>query len=195
MGAKRLYIVRHGQTQFNAEQRLQGQCNSDLTVLGQKQAQAIGRSLAQKVNLNEWPVICSPLGRAVETARWITAELGGSPESIRTDKRLMEFSLGDWEAKAAPEIKAMHPEFAERRDWYLEAPNAESLQAVKQRLHHWLDDAEIPEQVIVISHALTGSVLRGILTCLPDSDIFLQPRPQDGYFYVDEGVISQFDCL
>lgn len=195
MSAKRLYIVRHGQTRFNAEQRLQGQCNSDLTTLGQQQAKAIGRSLAQKVNLDDWSIISSPLGRAVETARWIMTELGSPTSPIQTDDRLMEFALGDWEAKAAPEIKAKHPEFAGRRDWYLEAPHAESLQAVKRRLTQWLEDERVPEQVIVVSHALTGSVLRGMITCLPDADIFLQPRPQDSYFYVEDGVINQFACL
>lgn len=193
MPAKQLYIVRHGQTEFNAASRLQGQCNSDLTALGARQAQAVGRSLAQRNNISTFAMVASPLGRAIQTARFIASALSRDNHQIVNDNRLMEFSLGEWEAKSAPEIKVEHPEFANMRDWYLNAPGAESLNAVKMRLLSWLNDPATPEQVIVISHALTGSVLRGLLVNLDDEKIFEQSRPQDGYFYFDKQ-LEFIDC-
>lgn len=194
MSAKQLYIVRHGQTAFNVAKRLQGQCNSDLTELGEKQAQMMGHSLAQQSNIASFTIVASPLGRALQTATWIAKALHRDVHSITQEPRLMEFSLGDWEGMAAPEIKAEHPEFYQQNDWYLNAPHAESLAQVKHRLQTWLADPQTPEQVIAVSHALTGSVLRALVTGLSDQGVFEQPRPQDGYFYFDSHQLTYIDC-
>ncbi|CAG9298463.1 histidine phosphatase family protein [Celerinatantimonas diazotrophica] len=194
MPAKQLYIVRHGQTEYNAASRLQGQCNSDLTALGERQAQAVGSSLAQRDHISSFAIVASPLGRTIQTARWIARALSREDGQIGTDERLMEFSLGEWEAKVASGIKAEHPEFSSMRDWYLNAPEAESLSAVQTRLLSWLNDPATPAHVIVVSHALTGSVLRATLVNLDDDQIFEQSRPQDGYFYFDQKQLEFIDC-
>ncbi|MFM2475794.1 histidine phosphatase family protein [Celerinatantimonas sp. MCCC 1A17872] len=194
MPAKQLYIVRHGQTEFNAASRLQGQCNSDLTPLGERQAQAVGCSLAKRLNISAFTIVASPLGRAMQTAHWIANALARDDSQILSDERLMEFSLGQWEAKVAPEIKAEHPEFVGLRDWYLKAPGAESLDDVKARLISFLNAPTTPEQVVVVSHALTGSVLRALLVGLDNTEIFEQSRPQDGYFYFDGQALEFIDC-
>ncbi|MFM2486056.1 histidine phosphatase family protein [Celerinatantimonas yamalensis] len=194
MPVKQLYIIRHGQTEFNSEQRLQGQCNSPLTPLGEQQAQSVGLSLAAQADIDTFALIASPLGRARQTAQWIAKALGQEAPSIRFDERLMEFALGDWESLPAPEIKALHPEFIDSKDWYLRAPKAESLSAVKQRVNAFLNDPKTPEKAIVVSHALTGSVLRALLIGLDDTQIFEQPRPQDSYFYVVNGQLTQIFC-
>ncbi|MFM2480705.1 histidine phosphatase family protein [Celerinatantimonas sp. YJH-8] len=188
------YVIRHGQTQYNAEQRLQGQCNSNLTELGCRQAQAVGESLAARVFAEDWTIVSSPLGRAVQTAHLIAKAISYPESDIQLDDRLMEFNLGDWEAQVAPEIKAQHPEFIGSKDWYLHAPHAERYEQVCARLQQWLDDPQTPERVIVVSHALTGSVLRGLLTGLSREQVFTQPRPQDAYFYVEGGQIQTVPC-
>lgn len=189
-----LYIVRHGQTEYNAAQRLQGQCNSDLTELGQRQALAVGQSLSARVSAQDWTIMASPLGRARQTAEIIAKAMSYPIEQIRFDDRLMEFGLGDWEALVAPEIKAQHPELVGLNDWYLQAPNAETYEQVAARLQQFLADPTTPERVIVVSHALTGSVLRGLLAGLPREQVFAQPRPQDAYFFAEGGAIQQIDC-
>ncbi len=72
-----IYLLRHGQTRFNAEQRLQGRCNSELTDKGEAQAIAMGRRLAAELaDPARWTVYASPLGRAVRLRCWCASSWG-----------------------------------------------------------------------------------------------------------------------
>lgn len=116
---KTIYLLRHGQTQFNAELRLQGRCNSPLTALGELQAQAVGEVLKQHVySVDEWAFHVSPLGRAVQTAEIICQQIGFPVARLQKDARLIEFGLGDWEQQRVPDIKQSQPELSGIVDWY-----------------------------------------------------------------------------
>ncbi|MEE1621768.1 histidine phosphatase family protein [Zafaria sp. J156] len=82
--AQRIVLVRHGQTPWNFEGRLQGQVDIPLNAAGRAQARQAGRQLAEEYDAGSWDaVVASPLGRAAETAAIIAAELGlepGEPE-------------------------------------------------------------------------------------------------------------------
>lgn len=102
---KKLYLLRHGQTQFNAEKRLQGHCNSALTEKGKQQATAVGCSLAKEIeDTSGWVIYSSPLGRTMETATIVAKQLGMDPNDIHQDARLMEYNLGDWEQQEIPQL-------------------------------------------------------------------------------------------
>src|SRR5689334_8295809 len=74
-----IYLVRHGQTEFNVARRYQGQGDSPLTLLGQMQAKRMGERLAGLVgDPTGWRIVSSPLGRAVATAKIIARALGGA---------------------------------------------------------------------------------------------------------------------
>ncbi|WP_413641422.1 histidine phosphatase family protein [Oceanisphaera sp. IT1-181] len=108
--SRTIYLLRHGQTQFNAELRLQGHCNSDLTELGLAQAHAMGNTLAGLLDKpTDWALYSSPLGRAQQTAQIISERLQLSPQHIRLDERLMEVGLGEWEQQRAPDLQADIP--------------------------------------------------------------------------------------
>lgn len=191
---KKIYLLRHGQTQFNVEQRLQGHCNSALTALGVAQAKAMGQSLKARIEPQQWQVVCSPLSRARRTAELVSDELGLPYDAIIEDERLQEAFLGDWEQLVAPEVKAQHPYLKTMPDWYLQGPNAESYEHIRQRLSQWLAEPTLPEQLIVVSHGLTGTVLRGVLTDMTYQQVWAQDRPQDAYFYIENGVIERIEC-
>ena len=90
-----LYLLRHGETEFNRTGRLQGQQDSPLTARGRDQARAHGALLKTLiVDPAAWRVVASPLGRALDTARLACAELGLAEAAIETDPRLKEIAYG-----------------------------------------------------------------------------------------------------
>lgn len=193
---KTICLLRHGQTQFNAELRLQGRCNSPLTALGELQAQAVGEVLKQHVySVDEWAFHVSPLGRAVQTAEIICQQIGFPVARLQKDARLIEFGLGDWEQQRVPDIKQSQPELSGIVDWYTYAPNAESFTSISGRLKDWLNDPSIPERVIVVSHALSGAVFRGIYADLDYQALWAQDMPQDAFFKLEDGKVIKIQCL
>ncbi len=193
--SKSIFLLRHGQTIFNAQQRLQGHCNSDLTELGQQQAAMVGLSLKNKLaDKRQWTIYASPLGRAMQTAEIVANQIGININEIVQDVRLKEFCLGDWEQAYIPDIKKEHPQFNEQKDWYLMAPNAESYYEVKDRIEDFLADTSVSDNAIVISHGLTGAVFRGVYVGMTYNEVFSQDLPQDAYFLLANDKISRIQC-
>ncbi|MGO1247120.1 MAG: histidine phosphatase family protein [Oceanisphaera sp.] len=194
--SRTIYLLRHGQTQFNAEQRLQGRCNSDLTALGVQQAKAMANTLCEVLDTpKNWAIYSSPLGRAQQTAAIICKHLQLSVEHIQLDERLMEVGLGEWEQLRAPDLQLKYPQISQAvLDWYLQAPKAERFADAKQRLNHWLQDPRLPQQVIVIGHGLSGAILRGLYAGLEYHDIWQQEIPQNAFFKLHNGQIARLTC-
>ena len=86
-----LYILRHGQTEWNAADRMQGWLNSPLTPKGEQDAARQGEIL-RGLDLVGFSFWCSPSGRAVQTAG-IACPMA---DAIHTDLRLREIGVGDW---------------------------------------------------------------------------------------------------
>ncbi len=103
-----IYLVRHGQTVFNAAARWQGQVDSPLTALGLRQAAAAGETLRGIIADNDIAVFCSPLGRAHDTAKIIAEKIGYQNE-MQLDPRLMEIGMGSWEGLTDYEIEQEWP--------------------------------------------------------------------------------------
>ena len=191
-----IYLLRHGQTLFNAEQRLQGRCNSDLTEKGEAQAIAMGLRLANELaDPARWTVYASPLGRARQTALLVCEQLGLPADRIIWDERLMELGMGEWEGCRIPELCQAHPELdTGRGDWYLQAPGAESVLSIQRRAQQWLLDPTVAERAIVISHGLLGAMLRGVYADLDEAAIWAQELPQDAFYKLQAGKITRIAC-
>ena len=194
--ARTLYLLRHGQTRYNAELRLQGRCNSDLTARGEAQALAMGARLAELLaEPASWILYASPLGRARQTAERVCQQLGLDKERIVWDERLVELGMGEWESRRVPELLAAHPELdLEEPDWYLQAPNGESFQSIQRRAQAWLQDEGIAKQAIVVSHGLFGAMLRGSYADLDYITTWTQELPQDAFFKLSGGRIERISC-
>ena len=91
MSVRRLVLLRHGQTEWNAGSRMQGQLDTDLTELGREQAGAAAEVLAKRQPL---VIVSSDLRRALDTA---TALGERSGVHVSVDERLRETHLGDWQ--------------------------------------------------------------------------------------------------
>ena len=93
---KRLYLLRHGQTEFNVKKLVQGRCDSPLTDLGRQQAQAAAAWLKANGVVPD-KVVSSPLGRAMDTAQLVACELLGPDAAVEPCEGIIERSYGTFE--------------------------------------------------------------------------------------------------
>lgn len=189
-----IYLVRHGETEFNRERRLQGHVDSPLTELGRRQVEAVGGRLRELVGGQPgWRILASPLGRTRRTAE-ILADCIGLAE-IEIEPRLIELSWGDWDGRLRSDLAAAYPEFA-RSNWAFHAATGESYAAMCARLQDWLADLppEGERKIIAVSHGVTGRVLRGVYAGLPAEAVMAHDAPQDAVFHLADGRIRRIDC-
>jgi probable phosphoglycerate mutase len=191
-----IYLVRHGQTEFNRERRIQGHVDSPLTELGVRQAKAVGRLLRDLIrDPAGWRIVSSPLGRARSTAEIIASKLGGLP--VEFDARLQEMSWGAHDGRLRADLEAEHPDTFGKSGWAFDAPtDGESYEAVASRVGDWL--ASLPPEperkVIAVSHGISGRVLRGLYANLPRDDAGRQDVPQDAVCLLQHGGVGRIDC-
>lgn len=191
-----IVLVRHGETFWNREGRIQGHAESDLTPLGVRQAQAMAATVGELVRRDGgdgWRLISSPIGRARRTAERV-AETTGLP--IEIDARLAEISQGAWEGRLRSEIAHIHPEAFARREWFFGAPGGETFEDVTARALDWL--ASLPPEperrVIAVSHGVTGRLLRGAYVGLDRQAILDQDVPQDAVYELRGGRLERHAC-
>ncbi|MEM1234304.1 MAG: histidine phosphatase family protein [Pseudomonadota bacterium] len=159
MAYPELYILRHGQTEWNAEGRLQGALNSPLTALGRQQAQT-QRMILETRDLTGFDAIMSPQGRAVETAGIAVAPLVGQ---LTTDPRLREIEVGEWSGRQRDTLGVPYEASelpGETLGIYEAAPGGEGLDALERRCRGFLNDLTGP--AVIVSHGITGRMLRAL---------------------------------
>jgi probable phosphoglycerate mutase len=191
-----IYLVRHGETEWNVERRMQGRLESSLTALGRQQAARIAELLADLVERDaaaEWRLISSPLGRARATAEVVGARLG---LPVELDHRLTEVAFGEWEGRLRDEVSPRHPELFATREWLVSAPGGESFDEVRARVAAFLADLppEPGRRVIVVSHGVAGRLLRGVYAGLDRTQTLNQDVPQDAVFRLARRRIERLDC-
>ncbi len=193
-----IYFVRHGETEWNRDRRLQGQSNSALTERGLKQARDVGVLLRQLVGAGDgMPIIASPLKRALRTAKVICGALDRDPAGLRTDDLLKEIGFGRWEGMTFEEVAAADPENLarfERDRWGALPPDGESYALMAERARQWLRDSSAMEEIIVVAHGEFGRVLRGIYCGISPEEMFGLDVPQDVVFRLSEGTISRIEA-
>jgi probable phosphoglycerate mutase len=191
-----IWLVRHGQTAFNAAGRIQGAKDSALTALGEEQGRRLGKLLC-RIAPPHARLIASPLGRTQHTAR-IIREHGGFAASIETDPRLAEISLGEWDGMLKDDIRQRVPGYdagPNRWSWFFNAPGGDSWDALNTRLQSWLADAAAANHpIIAISHGVSGRILRGLFAQLPRDQTLMLDIPQDACFHLRDGRIERVDC-
>lgn len=93
---KRLYLLRHGQTEFNVKKLVQGRCDSPLTGLGRQQAR-VAAAWLKAHNVVPDKVVSSPLGRAMDTAQLVATELLGPDAAVEPCEGIIERCYGTFE--------------------------------------------------------------------------------------------------
>lgn len=190
-GLPLLYLVRHGQTGWNAERRLQGQADTDLSDFGREQAARNGRRLAELIaDPSGFDFVASPLRRTRETMEIVRAKMGLSEQGYRTDKRLVELSFGDWQGYTMPEIESVAPGATARREshkWTFVPPGegAESYAMLMERVRPWL--AELKQPTVCVAHGGIVRVLFRLVGSWPVSEAVDLDPLQDRVLRVQEG--------
>ena len=185
-----LYFVRHGETDWNLEGRLQGQRDVELNAVGRRQATASGAILGALLRRlgrqpNEFVYVSSPLSRALETMALLRQALSLDPAPNRIDARLQELSFGDWEGATLAEIRARDPvaiAARERDKWSFEPPGGESYARLSQRVAAWY--ASLNEDTVAVAH---GGIARALMVVLR-----LVPPASAPLIEVEQGVVYAF---
>lgn len=187
-----IYLVRHGQTEFNLRGRFQGALDSPLTNLGIEQGRAYAETL-RDLAPDAARIITSPQGRARHTAELIVRHCG-LDLPIDEDGRLREISVGEWDGRLWPDVaRDLGPDPSP--GWQFLAPGAESYESITQRLGGWLSDAQALDGVtIAVSHGMSGRILRGLYTGLSREEMLTLDTPQDAVFRFLDGIVQRFDC-
>jgi len=189
-----IYLVRHGETEWNRIRRYQGWSDSPLTDRGRAQAQAIGRFLCTLPEAQSADLVASPIGRARHTAEIIRECLGRS-EPLRFDDRLRELSFGSWDGLTRADIAALMPgafDEERREEWYFATPDGETYEVFAGRVGAWLAEAQAGDQpLIVVTHGVVTRILRGLYAGLPRAAAMRLPVPQDRIFRLAQGTIEE----
>ena len=156
MPATEIYLIRHGQTDYNRQFRLQGRSDIPLNRLGLAQARAAHEAL-RGVHFDA--VYASPLRRAVDTACIVS---GWPEEKIELDPRLIEIGFGIWEGSDFRTLGPAGTAFFETPQNYTPPQGGESLDSVLRRTGGFLDALQqLPEDrhVLVASHGAALNAL------------------------------------
>ncbi|MDP3257779.1 MAG: histidine phosphatase family protein [Bosea sp. (in: a-proteobacteria)] len=158
----RLILIRHGETDWNREGRLQGGQDIPLNDLGRRQAaEAAERLRTLAPGFAELDYIGSPMKRARETMDILRATLGLEDGAYRTDDRLKELTFGSWEGYTWRDIRKAEREQAQLRErdkWSFVPPGGESYAMLAQRIRPVLE--ALPREAVIVSH---GGVARAVL--------------------------------
>lgn len=167
----RLLLVRHGESTYNAEGRIQGQQDAPLSERGRRQAERLGERLRP---YRFDACYASDLSRAADTARAIMKHHPGVPFEFAT--LLREIKFGIFEGRIMPEIEEMYPEeyaawMEDRRDFVPRgAESAADLHERAGRALRWLRERGHDGTILVVAHgAILNSFLGQFLGFGPDA--------------------------
>ncbi len=185
-----LYYVRHGETDWNVEQRLQGHRDTSLNARGRSQAAHCGAVLRDLLAVDgrksaNCDYVSSPLVRARETMELMRAALDLDPRAYDIDERLIEISFGDWEGLTLRQIEARWPHATaarERDKWGFTPPGGESYRDVTKRVGAWYDS--LARDTVAAAH---GGVARGLI-----AHFNILPHEEAAHADITHGIVYVF---
>ncbi len=166
-----LFVVRHGQTRFNAEQRYLGALDPELNANGIAQATALCAALPSSLDA----VVCSPLRRARQTADIVCADRGLVPD---INHAFRERNVGVFEGLTREEARSRFPTLWTQnitRQWNAAPTDGETIAQVFERVTdglRTLSERYAGQRVALVAHGFVAKVVRAL--CHPDSDDFFE---------------------
>lgn len=189
-----IIFIRHGETDWNRDRRIQGRAEVGLNAVGLGQARAAALRLGQMIGgTDRYDFHTSPSLRARQTMLAVVAALRLDDANVRRDERLAEREFGEFEGRTWPELFAAGGDPADDPEafYHWRPKGGESYADVVGRVGGWL--AELRGPVVVVSHSGVSRALRGLVLGLTKAEIVHLPVPQDRFFRLAEGRIEWFD--
>jgi broad specificity phosphatase PhoE len=185
-----IYYIRHGETEWNAEGRLQGAQDTSLNDLGRKQAAGAGSILAdlfarEARSRQSLAYVASPLGRARSTMELVRGILRLPPDDYIIDDRLREIGYGRWEGATLAQMQLSDPELFARRQaekWTVSPPGGESYASVQIRMRDWYDSLVV--DTVAVAH---GGTARALMVALG-----LETPASAADLTIEQGVVYVF---
>jgi broad specificity phosphatase PhoE len=193
-----LYYVRHGETDFNLEGRLQGRRDTELNAHGLRQAAECGTLLRDLLardqrQAQDLAYVSSPLKRACQTMEVLRSTLGLDPFGYDIDQRLVEIAYGDWEGLTLFEVEARTAGVLAQRDrdkWNFAPPAGESYRQLAARIGDWY--ASLTRDTVVAAHGGGVRALMALLHILPEEEA-THASVEQGLIYVfTDGMMSRY---
>jgi len=184
-----LVFLRHGETDWNVEGRLQGQRDIPLNDRGRVQAKRNGTAIiAAMPAIADYDFVASPLIRSRETMEIARRAMGLEPSAYRLDDRLREITFGDWEGSTLAELRERHGALVaerERDKWRFLPPNGESYALLLERVVEWLGSLTRP--TFAVSHGGVGRVVRSHILGVDRARAVADYFPQDKLLVIEGG--------
>ena len=198
MPAPVIYYIRHGETSWNAQGRLQGAQDIALNDLGQRQAAHAGSILADLFtrdgrDKSSLSFVASPLIRARATMELVRDSLKLPRDGYALDDRLREIGYGQWEGSTLPEMQLRDPDLYARRQtekWTVSPPGGESYVEVQARMQDWY--ASVTADTVAVAHGGTARALMvalGIETPISAADLTIE---QGAVYVFRDGVLQKY---
>jgi broad specificity phosphatase PhoE len=185
-----IYYIRHGLTDWNVQQRLQGRHDVPLNKVGSAQAVRCGEILQDLFHRDDrasesFNYASSPLLRARKTMEIMRATLGLEPAGYTVEAQLAEIAFGEWEGLTYSEVMARDKHIVAEREsdtWGFMPPGGESYAQVTVRIRQWYETVD--KDTVVAAH---GGTARALIAHLGLA------APQDAAHYsIDQGVVYVF---
>jgi broad specificity phosphatase PhoE len=198
MPAPVIYYIRHGETSWNAEGRLQGVQDIPLNDLGRRQAAQAGNILADLFardgrEQSSLSFVASPLIRARATMELVRGELKLPRDGYALDDRLREIAYGQWEGSTLPEMQVRDPDLYAKRQtgkWTVSPPGGESYVEVQARMQAWY--ASVTADTVAVAHGGTARALMvtlGIETPQSAADLTIE---QGAVYVFRDGALQKY---
>jgi broad specificity phosphatase PhoE len=189
-----IYFVRHGETDWNREGRIQGQIDIPMNSAGHLQSEAVARGL--KLHIGKAKIdrlISSPLLRARQTIGYLCRELDFPEERVEIAPAITELSFGVWEGRFFRELKtsADYPTDL-LGHFYWRPKDGESYEDGLERIKQWT--GRLDGLTVIVSHGAIGRCLIGLVSDLSPEDLVSVRTPQGSFCRLENGQIEWFDA-
>ena len=187
-----IYFLRHGQTDYNALKRIQGNLEIPINEKGRGQARRNGSLLAELIGeKNRFDFVASPLLRARQTMEIVRDTMNVPALGYLTDDRLKEISFGAWAGLTWPDIEAREPEAYARRQadrWNVAAPGGETYRDLYRAVVEWVESVTL--DTVVVAHYGTARCIRGYFLKLAPAEILDLDVPQDKVLMIEGDILT-----
>jgi len=193
-----LYYVRHGETDFNKQGRLQGRRDTPLNAHGRRQAAECGvllRDLFARYHrqAQDFKYVSSPLKRARETMEILRDTLGLQVHDYEIDARLIEIAYGEWEGLTLQEIETRNASVLsarERDKWDFAPPGGESYRELADRIGSWYN--ALTTDTVVAAHGGGVRALMAILNIVSEEEATHAQIAQGAVYVFANGKMSRY---